>query len=205
MKAKTQKHPPGAGMSNIRSSDSHPQEYYATDPEAARKLLQVEKLNHRIWEPACGGGHLAREFTAAGHDVVASDMHDWGYGITGSDFLNAESRVENCPKRLAFNAGKLQCDIVTNPPFSLAAEFAWMGNRLLNPGQKMCLFELVFLESGKRRELFLAYPPARIWVFSDRIKCARNGEFDKYPASAVAYCWIVWECGNTAPPVLGWI
>ena len=32
-----------------------------------------------------------------------------------------------------------------------------------------------------------------------------NGKFEKYPSSAVAYAWFVWEKGFKGDPVIKWI
>ena len=42
-------------------------------------------------------------------------------------------------------------------------------------------------------------------VSSSRLNCAMNGEFEKYPSSAVAYAWFVWEKGYRGNPVIKWI
>ena len=44
-----------------------------TPQEAVLALLRVERLPHRIWEPACGPGAIVKVLRAAGHDVVAAD------------------------------------------------------------------------------------------------------------------------------------
>jgi len=57
---------------------------YPTHPGAVRALLAVEKLARppdRIWEPCAGRGAIADVLRAAGHEVVASDLVD--YGIPG--------------------------------------------------------------------------------------------------------------------------
>lgn len=68
--------------------------------------------------------------------------------------------------------------------------------------------KLTFLEGKARRLLYEKYPPAKIWVFSSRIPCAKNGDFDKMKeigGSAVAYAWFVWEKGYCGKPLIGWI
>ena len=58
--------------------------------------------------------------------------------------------------------------------------------------------KLTFLESKSRKELFEKYPPKKIWVFSERIQCAKNGDFEGMKqggGSAVAYAWFIWEKG----------
>ena len=51
------------------------------------------------------------------------------------------------------------------------------------------------LEGKERKQLFLDYPPKTVYVSSSRLNCARNGDFDTYPRSAMAYAWYVWEKG----------
>ena len=52
---------------------------------------------------------------------------------------------------------------------------------------------------------FKKYPPKTIYVFSGRIPCAKNGDFDKYPSSAIAYAWFVWEKGYQGDTIVKWI
>ena len=73
------------------SPERAPFEFYPTPPEATRALLAAESFKGPIWEPACGDGAIARELRAAGYDVVATDLVDYGYGEGGRDFL-AEPR-----------------------------------------------------------------------------------------------------------------
>lgn len=65
--------------------------------------------------------------------------------------------------------------------------------------------KIQFLESKARRKLFRDYPPKYIYVSSSRLKCAMNGDFEKYAKStAVCYCWYVWEKGFNGEPVVRW-
>ena len=67
--------------------------------------------------------------------------------------------------------------------------------------------KIQFLEGSKRRvELFNNYPPKHIYVFSKRITCAKDGDFEKYAAgSAVAYGWFIWKKGWSGTTTLSWI
>lgn len=65
--------------------------------------------------------------------------------------------------------------------------------------------KLQFLEGKERRKLFDITPPKLVYVASGRLICAQNGEFEKYPSSAVAYAWFVWEKGFKGDPVIRWI
>ena len=42
------------GATNHSSDTRQPDDFYATDPVAARLLLQVEHFDKNIWECACG-------------------------------------------------------------------------------------------------------------------------------------------------------
>lgn len=69
--------------------------------------------------------------------------------------------------------------------------------------------KLTFLE-GKARyiELFSKYPPKTVYVFSERILCAKNGEFQRMKdgdGSAVAYAWFVWEKDNYSNTEIKWL
>lgn len=91
-----------------------------------------------------------------------------------------------------------------------AMDFALKGLDLVEDGRKVFMFlKLTFLEGKKRfDELFSKYPPKKIYVFSQRVLCAKNGDFEGMKAgggSAVAYAWYVWEKGYTGDTVVKWI
>lgn len=96
-----------SGASNHSAQEREQDDYYATDPKAIDKLLSVEQLNSRIWECACGGGHLSERLTEHGFYVCSTDIKDRGYKRLSviKDFLKAKTVPFNQP-----------FDIVTNPP-----------------------------------------------------------------------------------------
>ena len=81
------------GASNHVSAERAGQDYYATDPIAIDKLLNAETPHNRIWECACGGGHLSERLTERGYYVYSSDIVDRGYKrLTRTrDFLTADT------------------------------------------------------------------------------------------------------------------
>ena len=167
-------------------------DYYATDPKAAEWLLELEPELDNIWECACGEGHLAKVFDRAGKLQFATDLIDRGYGGV-VDFLNTDTNI------------KYNGDIVSNPPYKIAERFIRKALDTVTDGRKVCMFlKLTFLESKSRKQLFEQYPPKTIWVSSSRINCAKNGDFDKYPSSAVAYAWYIWEKGYAGQTVVKW-
>lgn len=181
---------------NNRRSDAEITDYYATPPEAVKLLLENESFYHRIWECACGGGHISSVLKEAGYRVKSTDLIDRGYPSTEIvDFLKVTREdVLREP----------QMDIVTNPPYTYAKEFVEHAMDISSNGTKVAmLLKLTFLEGKKRRELFNKYPPMRVYVFSSRISCGKNGVFTE--GSAVAYAWFIWEKGVTRDPVIKWI
>jgi len=167
-------------------------DYYATEPKAMELLLEQEDFEN-VWECACGEGHLAEVLKEKGILSKATDLIDRGYGTSNYDFLNNFSDWGNG-------------DIITNPPYKYAQEFVEQSLRLIDDGRKVAMFlKIQFMEGQKRREMFKKYPPKIIYVSSSRLNCARNGEFDKFKSSAVAYCWYVWEKGFTGDPIIKWI
>ena len=58
-------------------------DYYATDPVAVRWLMQLEHLDHNVWECACGEGHLAKPLIEAGYNVTSTDLIYRNFGRGG--------------------------------------------------------------------------------------------------------------------------
>ena len=174
---------------DIRQSD----DFYATDPIAIHKLCEVENFSNEILEPAAGAGHMVNALIEHGYKVFASDIVDRvGGGYLVADF---------------FRFKHLSIDIITNPPYKYAKEFVEHALDIVDDGNKVAMFpKLTFLESKSRRTLFEKYPPKRIWVFRERVRCAKNGDFQQSRNStAVSYAWFVWEKGFKGNPIIHWI
>jgi len=188
------------GASNHTDKEREDNDYYATDPKAIDKLLSVETLCHNLWECACGEGHLSKRLIELGHkNVISTDLIDRGYGFAPFDFFKIKKE----------DVGS-EVDIITNPPYKFAKEFVLKALEVLSPGRKCYMFlKLTFLEGkGRYKELFSKYSPQKIYVFSERVMCAKNGNFEEMKTgggSAVAYAWFVWEKGCKSKTVLEWI
>lgn len=190
------------GASNHTQKEREENDYYATDPLAIDKLLQVEKPFSHIWECAAGGGHLAKKLKEQGYEVTASDIIERNYKLDFTqDFLKMSA------SGLGSNE---EYDILTNPPYKYAKEFVLQALSMVRKNRKVYMFlKLTFLEGKTRlKELFSKYPPKKIYVFSERILCAKNAEFQKMKdggGSAIAYAWYVWEKGYTGKTEVEWI
>ena len=141
------------GASNHSETDRQKDDYYATDPIAIDKLLSAgAEINHKVWECACGGGHLAKRLIDNGFDVYATDISNRGFGKADVDFLKQTE---------IFNG-----DILTNPPYKFAKEFLVKALSLIENGHKVfMLLKLTFLESKNRKELFENTPPEMCLCF----------------------------------------
>lgn len=179
-----------------KDADRQSEDFYATSPIAIHELCKVEKFSHIVLEPACGMGHMAEALKEHGYEVMTSDIVDRGYPDT--EVLDFFRTTKEYP-----------CDIITNPPYKCAREFTEHALEIVPKGQKVAMFlKLTFLEGKARRKFFKKYPPKKVWVFSERVLCAKNGDFEalkKSAGGAVAYAWFIFEKGYQGPTELGWL
>lgn len=179
------------GASNHTREERQPEDLYVTDPKAVEALLAVEDFDRRIWEPCVGLGHISGVLEAHGHEVRKSDIID----RIGNEVLDFLSCVE-----------EWDGDIITNPPYSKAQRFVEKALDCVEEGHKVAmLLKLTFLEGQERRKLFERTPPKRILVFSKRVSCAKNGDFERYGNGAVAYMWAIFVKGFNGCPTVHWI
>ena len=75
------------GASNHSDLERENDDYYATEPKAVELLLEKELFSSKIWECACGEGHLSKVLKEKGFYVRATDLVDRNYGHSGVDFL----------------------------------------------------------------------------------------------------------------------
>ena len=176
--------------SNHSKGEREVNDYYATEPKAVELLLQKEKFSSIILEPSCGEGHISRVLLDNGYAVKSSDLIDRGFGEV-KDFFEVD---EFCG------------DIITNPPYKVALDFVKHSLDIIPEGNKVAMFlKLQFLEGKARKEFYKENPPKKIYVASGRLNCAKNGKFEEFKSSAVAYAWFVWEKGYQGSPEIDWI
>jgi len=192
------------GATNHSKGERQEHDYYATEPKAVELLLGLEDIKPMVLEPCCGEGHISEVLRKAGHEVISSDLIDRGYGIGNADIYGYHN--EN---GILYHANKMvisgDFDIVTNPPYKYVNKMTEHMLNLLNDGCKLIQFlKLTFLESKVRKELFKKYPLKTLHVSSSRLNSAKNGDFDSYQSSAVAYGWFVWEKGYKGDPIIKW-
>lgn len=191
------------GASNHSDGEREINDFYATDPKALEIFLDTLdrdgiKLHKRIWECACGMGHLSKVLESKGYSVLSTDLIDRGYGIVDndSDFINGKYYTHT----------KFDGDILTNPPYKYAKEFVETALNKIEYGNYVIMFlKIQFLEGKERRKLFNEYPPKYVYVNSARQICYINGDMSKKMSSATCYCWFIWEKGFKGEPIIRWI
>lgn len=153
----------------------------------------MEQFSPTVWECACGEGHLSKALEKHGYNVISTDLVYRGFGDNEPlDFL--KETIED-----------FDGDIITNPPYKYALEFVQTALNTVQQGRKVAMFlKIQFLEGKKRKEFFKKYPPKVVYVSSSRLKCAMNGDFEKY-SSAICYAWFVWEKGFEGNTIIKWI
>ncbi len=173
-----------------------PNEFYPTPPEATRALLSVEHFAGSIWEPACGDGAIASVLTDAGHNVVATDLMDYDFGIPGIDFL----------KELRPRAKH----VVTNPPYGsgLADAFAEKALAFASQtgGTVAMLLNLSSLSHRRRTPWWKDKPPARLYAIDDIVcwPAHRYGTAPEY-FTKHRYIWAVWTPNHQGPSAFWWL
>lgn len=155
---------------------------YETPACATEALLRIESIPHSVWEPACGPGAIVKVLRDHGHSVFATDLHQYGCGLSGIDFLTAGHRTTDA--------------VVTNPPYQLAEAF--VRKALEFSPLTIMLLRLAFLESVRRTDILERSGLARIHVFRNRLPMMHRKDWaGPKSSSAMPFAWFIWERGYT--------
>lgn len=171
-------------------------EYYPTPPEATRALLSAESFSGSIWEPACGEGWISQVLIDAGLDVVSTDLHEYGFGTAGIDFLKTEEPLAR--------------NIVTNPPYGsgLADRFVRKSLQHIEQtgGCAAMLLNIASLCHPSRHDSFVRRPPAVIYAL-DSCVCLPNGKTEQATAHTFRhrYCWAIWHAAKSSRTEMVWL
>lgn len=183
-------------------------DYFPTPPWATRALMNdvlphlgVDMSHVRIWEPACGEGHMSSVLAEYCDDVLASDIDSYRKEdrlppawVGKLDFLSPDLRQPQPGADW----------IITNPPFGdLTLPFVRTALSLAGQGVAMFVRQQ-WLEGIERYEgLFRDRPPTLYAQFAERVNLC-EGKWDPYGSTATAYCWLVWV-KDMAPQPVFWI
>jgi len=183
------------GLHRKPGEEREENDFYATHPASVFPLMEIlgwENGGKRIWEPACGKGHLSEIMRLYGHNVLSTDLIERGYGIGGVDFL----------QETIWDGGSFDA-VITNPPYKIALPFI---QKSLKIAPVVCAFlRITFLESSKRSEFFKQFPPRFVAVFTERMPSSKDGVFNPKESSSVCYAWFIWERDFKGRPEILWI
>jgi hypothetical protein len=159
---------------------------YETPAVAVEALLRVEKIPHKVREPAAGKGAIVRVLRDHGHAVIATDVFDYGGLHFVGDFFAQDRMPAGCEA------------IVTNPPYQIAEPF--VAHALELAPRVVVLLRLAFLESERRCHILEGRGLARVHVFRKRLPMMHRAGWEGRKAnSGMAFAWFVWERGYTGP------
>lgn len=134
-------------LTTASAADREGTDFYPTPPECTHALLDwLEDMSlslpgQRVWEPACGEGHISEVLKRRGYKVDSSDLHDRGYGLGQRDFLAERGAITQAADW-----------IITNPPFSQAEDFIRYSLTLNRPFA--FLLKGQFWHAARRQALF---------------------------------------------------
>lgn len=196
------------GASNHCEEEREVTDFYSTDPDCIDDLFAVEEFSDTILEPCCGSGNLSKKMEEYGKKVISTDLYDHGYGKSGIDF---------------FTYKDIDCDLITNPPYTCQTEIVDHALKVLRPGRKMAMFlKIQFLEGQERLEkIYKQMKLKTVYVYSKRVACYKNDERyqknedgtfkldrdgnKKKIGSAACYCWFIFDTTYNGFPTIKWI
>ena len=188
------------GATNHAVGERQKDDFYSTPEYVTDKVCSwlkkniPESLNWKIWEPAAGNGRMINSLKNNGFNVTNySDIVDRGLsGVEIADFLEAEKK-EN-----------IDC-IFTNPPYSIATEFAEKALSLLeDEGYYIMLGRIQFLEGKKRGKLFDKHPPKYVLIFRERVDCWKD-DIETKTSGALCYAFFIFKKDFKGKPTVDWL
>jgi hypothetical protein len=170
---------------------------YWTEPWVTRALLARVKFRGLIWECACGRGDMADALTAAGYEVMVSDIAGASLGCKNAaetDFLTCGS------------PGDATFSIVTNPPYDRAEAFIRKALDLTAraSGMVAMLLRNEYDCAAGRRDLFERESFAAKLVLTKRPRwldaLAQHSASPRHN-----FAWYVWDWHHSGSALIKWL
>jgi hypothetical protein len=164
-----------------------PLDYDPTPGDATRAFLAVEgnrmrEIGGPVWEPAVGGGHMAREIERAGFDVIGSDIVDRGW--PGTEVRSFYQYTSAWPIQM----------IVTNPPYGELSAGGGHGRWLRHIEDLGIRYAAMLISwewpAGRINgldELHERFPMSRVYL------CCWKIDFRGQGRPAQRNAWVVWD------------
>ena len=187
--------PEGATPINAHLWARHPEDYYIEPAWTSSRLFQAERFDGTILDPACGSGRIVRSAEEAGLIARGSDIVDRPR-ITEAPFYRSDFRgiqdVDN---------------VVSNPPFGVADEFARRMLRIAR--RKVALLLPAQWVAGDERGRWLGTTPLlRVYQITPRPSMPPGPVIEAGIAPGGGkkdFVWLVWLRGYDGPPEFRWL
>lgn len=172
-------------------------DYYATSSYEVTNILEVldlDLIDYSVLEPCAGGGHMVKGIldyiNNQGYDI--DSLAIFATDVKQRSIIDNNIKIETGEQYdfLSDNYPYNKADyVIMNPPYATIEPFVIRGLEIARKGL-LVLGRLQFLEGKNRYENILKdNPPTDVYVYIDRIKCGKNGDFTNTEASAQAYAW----------------
>jgi hypothetical protein len=179
---------------NAHSWQRETHEHYVEPFWCSERLFAEEKFEQSIWDPCCGFGRIVDSAVKAGYLGIGTDIVDRGY----RDFAGIHDFCTS-PKH------PVSSDIVCNPPFNIAPQFAARALALECVGKVAMIFPTARLNAAHwLRET----PLARVWLMTPRPSMPPGHTItagEKPGGGKMDFCWLVWTKGYIGPATLQWL
>lgn len=174
-----------------------PLDWYVEPRWCSERLFAAEKFTGQVWDPCAGTGHIVAAGRDAGLDAHGSDIDPRGFdGVHFQDFT-------------LWTIGKqfpVVDNIVTNPPYTRAKEFAEAALAITRC--KVAMFMGANWVQGNGRSQWLESTPLKCVLFICPRPSCPPGQFlldgGKAGNGRADFVWCIWEQGYRGRPEIGW-
>jgi hypothetical protein len=167
-----------------RGYTRHIEDWYIEPSWTVDLLLDQEPFVGGVWDPACGCGTIPKTCSSRAIHATGSDIVDRGFGCRYNFLSEFEPPLSG------------YANIVSNPPYRIAAEFIDRALTLASSKVAM-LVQSKFPYSQRRHALFSERPPARLYFLSTRPSMPPGEELlagtIKAEGGKLDYLWMVWD------------
>lgn len=179
---------------NAHAWEREANEHYVEPHWCSERLFEEEQFVGQIWDPCCGFGRVPESASAAGFHVYASDIVDRGYRnlCETSDFLKCNDQCASP-------------NIVCNPPFNIASQFALHALSLGATKKVAMIFPTARLNAAKWLQ---KTPLSTVWLMTPRPSMPPGhviARGEKPKGGKKDFCWLVWTKNYKGPAELKWL
>lgn len=170
---------------------------YETPPEGMAVILGLEEILPLVLELFCGRGAISRALEAAGHEVILSDLVDYGTADRHGQVQQVRDIRTITRAEIEAWTGGQDFDFVSNPPYGEAINECILHILTeIRPRKLALLVNLNFLcgVHHDRKRVLDQLVPARAIVNAQRLPMMhRDGWEGDKASSQMNTMWLVWE------------